>query len=146
MRFARVAVAIVLFLGGAVLATGNVWVTAARSTIPLTIDAEVIGKETRHEKHPGFDDVHLLTLSDGRTLQFDTPVFTELSEGEPLSKQAWEYSLEHGGQRTALGWSEDFYGMRWAMSLAMGLLTILTLVTVVRPTTPSSPMPNTSPP
>jgi hypothetical protein len=55
-------VSVILLALAVVLAAGNVWFAAARSTIPLAIDAEVKRKEVRHEKHPPRDDVWILDL------------------------------------------------------------------------------------
>lgn len=132
MRSANISVSIVLFVSSLLLATGNLWVTAARSTIPLTIDAQLNGKEIRREKHPGMDDVLLITLSDGRTLQVDAPIYVELQEGEQLSKSFGQRSLLHNDEHLTLEWSADVQGMMWNMPLALALCFVLSVVPALR--------------
>ena len=45
------------------LAAANVWVTFRRSGIPASLDGTVDRIEVRPEKHPGLDDVHLVTIA-----------------------------------------------------------------------------------
>lgn len=104
-----------LLLVGLPLAAGNVWFAAKRSTIPLQLDARVVRKEVRREKHPGEDDVFLLQLSPGRLLQVDEALFRAVNEGAALRKDAWSRRLEANGRTIELGWSCDFRGMLIAM-------------------------------
>jgi hypothetical protein len=79
------------------LAIGNLAITAQRSLIPLAIDAEVIGLETRREKHLGKDDVHLLTFDDATstpsTVHIDQEIAHELKVGNRIKKDAWQVTL-----------------------------------------------------
>jgi len=115
----------VLLLLGAALVAGNLWYTAARSTIPLAIDGRVASREIRFEKHPGGDDVCLLTLADGRVLHVDAALFTALGDGQSLHKRAWERTLERDRQSLPLAWSADAQGMWRTMSVALVALIVL---------------------
>ena len=104
------------------LAAGNLWFTAARSTIPLEIADVVDAKETRREKHPPRDDVCLLQFRSGRVLHVDAAVFDAVVESEKLRKSAWSSVLVHEGEELPLNLSADFAGMTRVMP---GLVLIL---------------------
>jgi hypothetical protein len=72
------------------LAAGNCLITAQRSMIPLGLDAEVLGLEIRREKHPGKDDVHLVSLSGLGTFQIDKEVAIQLKVGQQIKKELTE--------------------------------------------------------
>ncbi len=118
MRFSDRLAVVVLLAMGALLVVGNLWFTAARSTIPLSIDGRVVACEVRHEKHPGVDDVCLVTLEDGRVLHVDRPLFDSVDEGQVLQKAAWQRSLDCDGNVWPLDWSADARGMWPAMAVA----------------------------
>lgn len=120
----RVAAMILLLLGAA-LVVGNLWYTAARSTIPLALDGRIASREIRHEKHPGSDDVCLLTLADGRVLHVDAEVYAALGDGQSIHKRAWERTLVHDGQPLPLTWSADARGMWPTMGVALLALIVL---------------------
>jgi hypothetical protein len=120
----RGAAALLLLLGAALVA-GNLWYTAARSTIPLAVDGRIASREIRHEKHPGSDDVCLLTLDDGRVLHVDAEVYAALGDGQSVQKRAWERTLVHDGQPLPLNWSADARGMWPTMGVALVALTVL---------------------
>jgi len=117
--------AVLLFFTGAALVAGNLWYTAARSTIPLAIDGRIAAREVRFEKHPGSDDVCLLTLADGRVLQVDAAVFAALDDGQSLHKRAWQHAIERDGQPLPLEWSADAQGMWPTMGVAVLALILL---------------------
>ena len=118
-RWLQRAAAVALFLLGAALMTGNLWYTAARSTIPLAFDARVASREVRHEKHPGSDDVYLLRFEDGRTLHVDAAVFAAVDVGQQLHKSSWQRTLDLDGKPLQLDWSADARGMWSTMSVAL---------------------------
>jgi len=93
------------------LAAANIWFAAARSTIPLRLDAEVQSKRRLMEKHRGVDDVHLLYLDQQRTLQVDKAVFESVATGSRIRKTAWSRQLEHNDDLVDLNWSADSRGM-----------------------------------
>ena len=107
---------------GLLLAAGNLWFAAARSTISLRLDARVIGKEIRREKHPGKDDVYVLLLSPAHAVQVDESLFNSIEEGNHLQKDAWSRRLKCSGRTIALGLSADFRGMSLAMPALMVVL------------------------
>lgn len=115
---------LILLALGALLAGGNLWFAAQRSTIPLQLDVRVLRKEVRREKHPGRDDVLLLHLDPPRVLQVDRPVFAAARVGDRyrLQKRAWSRHLEHGDDVTMLSWSKDFQGMTKAMPIVLLVL------------------------
>jgi len=112
----------VLLVIALLLAAGNLWFTAARSTIPLAIDNVVVAKEIRHEKHPPRDDVCLLHLQSGRALHVDAALFDAVAKGATLHKLAWSDVLVHDGRELKLALSIDFVGMTRVMP---GLFLIL---------------------
>jgi len=93
------------------LAAANIRFAAARSTIPLQLDAEVQSKRRLMEKHRGVDDVHLLYLDPQRVLQVDEAVFESVTTGSRIRKTAWSRQLEHNDDLVDLNWSADFRGM-----------------------------------
>jgi hypothetical protein len=100
---------------GLILAVGNTWAVAARSTIPLELNATVAEKELRYEKHPGKDDVCLLRFETGRALHVDAALYAQLAVGNSIRKSAWASTLKADERAITLTWSSDFYGMVVAM-------------------------------
>jgi hypothetical protein len=117
--------AFLLLVLGAALVAGNLWYTAARSTIPLAIDSRIAVREIRFEKHPGSDDVCLLSLADGRVLHVDAALFAALADGQTLQKRAWQHTLERDEQPLPLEWSDDARGMWRTMGVALVALILL---------------------
>ncbi len=126
MRLHRFSAMVTLFLLGIVLAAANIWFAAARSTIPLRLDDEVIEMRQLREKHPGKDDVYLLDLRQQGVVQVDKHVFKAVSEAERIRKERWSRQLDHDGHTIDLEWSVDLHGMLWAMpgSLIVILMTL----------------------
>ena len=126
MRLHRFSAMATLFLLGGVLAVANIWFAAARSTIPLRLDGEVIGMRQLREKHSGKDDVYLLDLHQQGVIQVDKNVFEAMTEGARIQKERWSRQLEHDGHTTKLEWSSDLRGMLWTMpgSLIVMLVTL----------------------
>lgn len=110
-----------LFLG-LCFAAGNIWVVAARSTIPLALNAEITEMELRYEKHPGKDDVCLLHLNTGRTLHVDAAVYEHLKVGDVVRKPRWSFTLDVNDDARPLTWSADFHGMVAAMPAILVVL------------------------
>jgi hypothetical protein len=102
---------------------GNLWFTAARTAIPLSLDMSVVDKEIRHEKHPGFDDVHLLRASDGSVMVIDGDIYNRIEPGETITKERWDRRMRIGDQSHDLVWSVDVRGMLWAMPITAVALT-----------------------
>jgi hypothetical protein len=101
---------------------GNLWFTAARTTIPLSLEMSVVDKEVRHEKHPGFDDVHLLRASDGSMMVIDGDIYQRIEPGQTISKERWERRMQIGNHVHELIWSADVRGMLWAMPITAAAL------------------------
>lgn len=107
------------------LCVGNLWTTFFRSGIPLGIEGRVDSLETRTEKHPGVDDVHLVGVG-GRVLHLDKAFVQQLAVGDTLRKRPWSTSARVGGKTLKLGASRDFYGMVVAMLLLTGTAWLVT--------------------
>ena len=97
-------IAVVLF------ATLAAWSLAVRSTIPMALDGTVTSVETRHEKHPGVDDVWLVSI-DGDQRHLDTEIAVGLSVGDRLEKERWDTHLEVNGEARSLHLSNDSRAM-----------------------------------
>lgn len=111
----------VLLLAALVFCAGNVAATLCRSTIPLELDGVVTRLETRSEKHPGIDDVHLLHLSSRETIQVDAEVAHHLRRGDRVVKRRWGTRLTTQRGSFALTPSADLRGMLAAMPLVLAL-------------------------
>lgn len=120
----------------AVLALGNLWCTFHRSGIPVSLTGRVEAVEVRREKHPGLDDVHLVTIG-GRQIHLDAEVAAHLAEGEAVRKAAWSRHMETRGGSLAVVPSRDFL----RMALAMPLVAMLALALLRRRRLPSTPTP-----
>lgn len=133
MRFSNRLSACGLLLVGLLLAVGNLWFTAARSTIPLGLHAKIAQLAICNEKHPGFDDVFFLVLDEGRQLHVDEPVFRGVEVGDAIEKRPFERSLaiQHptGNHATLqLLPSPDYRSMQWVMPIAVGVAIALTII------------------
>jgi hypothetical protein len=97
-------VAVVLF---AALAA---WSLAVRSTIPMALEGTVTSIETRQEKHPGVDDVWLVSI-DGEQRHLDTELAEALGVGDHLAKERWDTHLEVNGEERPLRLTNDARAM-----------------------------------
>lgn len=121
MHFARRTAAVILVLLGIGFAMANVWVTAARSLIPLELDGQVLRVETRLEKHPGLDDVHVMQIQESRgerEFQFDAVLRPLLRPEIRIAKERFSHELYVNGDATHLDFSADFRGIAVTMVLA----------------------------
>lgn len=125
MQSRKVTPTVLLFALAAVLAGANTWFTAARSTIPLTLDAKVLSKQVRLEKHEGKDDVCLLELEGLGQIQVDQEIYDTVAVGETLQKERYAHELRHGDKAVQLHWSRDHQGMLTAMPMCLGILAAL---------------------
>lgn len=125
MPWRKVIPILLLFALATLLAGANTWFTAARSTIPLTLDTQVLGKEIRREKHEGKDDVCLLTLAGPGQIQVDREIYDSVAVGEMLQKERQFRELRHDGRALLLHWSRDHQGMLMAMPICLGILAVL---------------------
>lgn len=106
----RRATAALLVLAAVLFAGLAAWSLAARSAIPLAIEGTVTDIEIRHEKHPGEDDVWLVSV-DGEQHHLGSGLAKALSVGDRLSKDRWETRLEVNGEGMALQLSDDAFAM-----------------------------------
>jgi hypothetical protein len=116
-----------LFSFGLLLAAGNVWFTAVRSTIPRSLDERIAGMRRTHEHAKGVDDVCILQFERGGWIQVDPHVYDHVRIGDTLQKNAWAHHLEHGGRELRLDWSRDFRRMAWLMPATLLVLGALSL-------------------
>jgi len=106
----------------------NVWVTFHRSGITETMSGPVDDIEVRQEKHPGVDDVYLVTIGD-KTLHLDADVAIELSTNSKVEKKGWSTRLLVTTGQPEVGFdafirlrpSSDFYRMLIASALILGI-------------------------
>ena len=103
-----------------VLAAGNLWATFRRSGIPLALDGRVERIDVRQEKHPGVDDVPIVTIA-GREIHLDPKVAAQIRKGDTLSKAAWSAELATPRGTVQLSTSRDFRRMLIAMPLLVVL-------------------------
>jgi hypothetical protein len=108
----------------ALLALGNLWSTFHRSGIPVALTGRVERVEVRREKHPGLDDVHLVTIS-GRRIHLDADVAALVQEGDEVRKPAWSTHLTTPRGTSRIGLSRDFRRMIVAMPVAFVLALLL---------------------
>lgn len=101
---ASLTVAAVLF---AALAT---WSLAARSTIPISLDGTVTSIETRAEKHPGVDDVWMVTVDD-KQRHLDATIADRLEIGDRVFKQRWDTRLDVNNESRTVNLSGDARAM-----------------------------------
>ena len=80
--------------------------------------------EVREEKHPGVDDVHLLSV-DGSEFHVDASVGQAVDEEADLRKRAWSSSLHIGQALHRLSPSVDARGMFVAMPVLLLVLGVL---------------------
>ncbi|MCC6511938.1 MAG: hypothetical protein IT423_22765 [Pirellulaceae bacterium] len=126
---------ILLYLLGIFFAGWNLWTTASRSTIPLAMDGVIHRKVRLIEKQPGVDDVYLIHLDNGQSIQVDEYFYKSVHQGESITKLAWERVVKVDGARAPLEFSGDFRGMLIAMPITMLVFSWL-LGTSLRSRTP----------
>ena len=117
MRSAKSIVGLFFFVS-ILLAAGNLWFAASRSTIFWALDTVVSEKATRFEKHRGKDDVYLFWL-DGDVHQVDQRVYDAVHPGCRLHKMRFSMDLRIDGKVTRLAFSRDTFGMSLAMPLVL---------------------------
>lgn len=115
----RRGIALAILLAGAlVLAALNVWVTVARSAIPLAVNSTVVElawHRAKVERRFGFDNACLVTFEDGRVMELDPEVYLPLRIGDRIEKRSWDPLLYRNGQPMQLRFSEDALGMIFLM-------------------------------
>lgn len=99
-------------------AVANVAVTVHRSLIPVGLDGVVESIEVREEKHPGVDDVWLVSVG-GRRVHADAGIASQLAEGERVDKARWDRRLRVDGTAMPLRLSSDATGMLWVMPVVL---------------------------
>ena len=92
----------------------------------MALAGRVEAEELRREKHPGIDDVHLLTV-DGETVHVDGHVARLVSDGDELQKDAWSSTLVVNRTRHELRLSSDARGMFVVMPLSLLVVAALLL-------------------
>lgn len=120
-------VPVALVATGVVFAASGAWSLVARSTIPAALDGTVTAVEVRHEKHPGVDDVWLVSVDRGALVHVDRAVAAMLSEEDRIEKGAWDTTLVVNGEPHALSLSPDARSMLVLAPLVAALIVGLAL-------------------
>lgn len=117
MRSARGLLLALLMVGCA----ANIGLTLRRGLVLSALDGEVSRIEVRHEKHPGVDDVYIVTVG-SRTRVVDAEIARALSEGDIVNKEPFDMHLVVSGDRkVATPMSRDATGTLVAMPALLGL-------------------------
>ncbi|MGH2820078.1 MAG: hypothetical protein ACRDJ5_05450, partial [Actinomycetota bacterium] len=103
------------------LGIGNIAVTLHRSAIPPALRGRISSIQSRFEKHPGVDTVHLVTVR-GETMQVDEYLALRLDEGDRVEKPAWATEIEVNGEPVALHTSRDFERMLVAVPAIVAVM------------------------
>lgn len=121
--------AVVLVLTGVLFAALAAWSLVERSTIPTALQGTVTNVELRHEKHPGVDDVWLVSVDGAALRHVDSDVAALLEEGDRVQKAAWDRTLIVNDDPHPLVLSEHARTMLTlapALALAIAALALLT--------------------
>ena len=121
--------AIALVLTGVLFAALAAWTLVDRSTIPGEFQGTVTAIELRHEKHPGVDDVWMISINDGELRHVDSDVAALLEEGDRVRKDAWDPTLVVDGESHLLSLSDDARAMLGFAPTLAGVIAALTLLT-----------------
>lgn len=121
--------AVALTVTGVLFAALAAWTLVARSTIPTDLDGTVTGIELRHEKHPGVDDVWMISVNDGDLRHVDNDVAALLDVGGTVEKSAWETTLTVNGEPQPLSLSDDARAMLVLAPIIAVVIAALTLAT-----------------
>ena len=118
-----------------VLCVGNLTFTFLRSTIPFELDGRVNDIVFITEKHPGLDDIFVITIGD-RDIRVDPDIAREIDVGDHVRKDAWstEMVISEEDSERALGVqpSRDFNRMVVVMPVIA--LAVAVLLYLPRPT------------
>lgn len=117
---------IVFALAAVVFGLINVGITFARSTIPYALHGRIEAIDLKFEKHPGVDDVYLVTIN-GRSYHVDRAVGVRLDQSDRIDKQAWSASLRTPRETVRLRPSADARRMTAVMPVAVLAALALTL-------------------
>jgi hypothetical protein len=120
--------AVALALTAWVFAAAACWTVVDRSTIPSMVDATVTAVEVRPEKHPGVDDVWMVTFEGSSPMHIDAAVAARMSVGARVEKGRWEASMTVDGQPHDLRLSQEAHRMLLLAPLLALVLTGLALV------------------
>lgn len=124
--------ALALVASGVLFAALAAWTLVERSTIPAELDGTVTTLELRHEKHPGVDDVWMVSIDDGDLRHVDTEVAVLLSEGARVQKDAWDSTLVVDGSPHQLELTQDARAMLVLAPVLVIVIAALTLFTSLR--------------
>jgi len=122
----RRTVVLLLVIMAVLFAALGAWSLAARSTIPLALDGTVTQVEVREEKHPGVDDVWMVSI-DGEPRHLDSELAAELEVGDRIRKDRWETHLDVNDATRDLVLSDDARAMFGVAPLSLLLAALLAL-------------------
>jgi hypothetical protein len=121
--------AVALVASGLLFAALAAWSLVERSTIPAELDGTVTAIELRHEKHPGVDDVWMVSIDDGGLRHVDAEVATLLEEGDRVQKDSWDSTLVVDGNPHQVALSEDARAMLVLAPVLAGVIAALAVFT-----------------
>jgi len=124
--------ALALVATGVLFAALAAWALVERSAIPTELNGTVTTLELRHEKHPGVDDVWMVSIDDGDHRHVDTDVAVHLSEGARVQKDAWDSTLVIDGSAHQVELSKDAHAMLVLAPVLAVVISALTLWTHLR--------------
>lgn len=123
---ARRTVVLLLVIMAVLFAALGAWSLAARSAIPLALDGTITQVEVREEKHPGVDDVWIVSI-DGEPRHLDSELAAELEVGDRIRKDRWETHLDVNDATRDLVFSDDARAMFGVAPLSLLLAALLAL-------------------
>jgi hypothetical protein len=101
----------------------SIGATVTRSLIPARLDGRVTAIELHHVKHPGVDDVWLVTV-DKQRLHVDAAVAEQLSRDARVRTAAWSSRLTVDDRDIRLRLSDDARGMLLVMPLTLAVAVV----------------------
>lgn len=132
MRSPRFWAAATLVVVGLAFAALAAWSLVVRSTIPIEVDGTVTGIELRHEKHPGVDDVWMVSIDGAAPRHLDRDVVSLLTEGAQVRKDAWDTTLLVDGERHVVRLGDDARRMLVLAPLIGGAFVVLLVASARR--------------
>ena len=124
--------AVALVFTGVLFAALAAWTLVDRSAIPADLQGTVTAVELRHEKHPGVDDVWLISVDAGGLRHVDSDVAALVDVGDRVEKDAWDTTLTVNGDPHSLALSDHARAMLTFAPACALLIAALTLLTHLR--------------
>lgn len=110
---------------GVALAVVGIAVPLLQTLIPRRVDGTVTRVDVRYEKHPGSDDIYVVTIGGHRPLVVHREVGRRLVEGEHVEKERFSRTLRQGDRTLRLGIPAETRGVLTVTALTLALAAIL---------------------